>query len=572
MTLDFIGDLALLQALEFNFFLLPSPVIFLGKAAIRFLTLNKGVVGMYVFYDTETTGLDKDFSQILQIALVFTDDNLNILSTKKVECRVSPWTVASPGALLTTGFIPDDLKNNKLSHYEMMREVDTWARSQHWPVLFVGYNSMNYDEPVFSKNLFENLLDADLTRSPNPANSQTNGRGDVMLMVRAAMIYMPGVLTLNTLNDYGSPSLTLKNVAAQNGVSLSDEDAHDALNDIRATIGVAKVVQKAAPQIWAQMNKLSTTAGVEDFIATHKTFTYLNAAHGSKAKPVVMTGLTPVDGGKGELLFDLSIDPTPYMKMTAEELKDVLLKKYSPFATVQKDAQPILMPVDLAPNALPTSYNEKLALQRAKLMQANPAFLATLAQASELARAAVPAKPVLPQQPETTLNQPVPAGAEGKLAQWVHDFHHAHDWHDAAKVLKDFYVRFKDELAADAALARYAKLAGRIIFEHAPNELTADQQQAMKKHIASRLLSNDLNAPYMTIARARKELEQIEQERAQGRKWKDVTDSQIRTLKLYYTALEKEYEPFFTHPRNTPANDSQQPKPPQTGTGSGPKL
>ena len=103
---------------------------------------------MFVFYDTETTGLDTDFCQILQIALVFTDDNLNILSQKKLECRRSPWIVPSPGALFITGFNPDDLKFNKLSHYEMMQDVNNWLRGQHWPITFIGYNSIAYDEPL----------------------------------------------------------------------------------------------------------------------------------------------------------------------------------------------------------------------------------------------------------------------------------------------------------------------------------------------------------------------------------------------------------------------------------------
>jgi oligoribonuclease (3'-5' exoribonuclease) len=40
---------------------------------------------VFVFYDTETTGLDRDFTQILQIALVFTDDDLNILSISGID-------------------------------------------------------------------------------------------------------------------------------------------------------------------------------------------------------------------------------------------------------------------------------------------------------------------------------------------------------------------------------------------------------------------------------------------------------------------------------------------------------
>jgi NaMN:DMB phosphoribosyltransferase len=57
-------------------------------------------------------------------------------------------------------------------------------------------------------------------------------------------------------------------------------------------------------------------------------------------------------------------------------------------------------------------------------------------------------------------------------------------------------------------------------------------------------LSPDVKAPYMTIAKARQELDEIERLRAAGKKWQDVTDTQIRSLKLYYTAIEKEYADY----------------------------
>src|SRR5690606_19080980 len=66
-----------------------------------------------------------------------------------------------------------------------------------------------------------------------------------------------------------------------------------------------------------------------------------------------------------------------------------------------------------------------------------------------------------------------------------------------------------------------------------------------------------LKAPYMTVAKARKELEQIERERTAGKpRWKDVTDTQIRSLKLYYTSMEKEYAPYYTQAAQPPVNDN----------------
>ena len=230
---------------------------------------------MYIFYDTETSGLGKDFTQILQIALVFTDDNLNILASKKVDCRRSPWVVPSPGALLTTGFTPDDLKNSKNSNFEMMQEINQWVHSQYWPVIFAGYNSIEYDEPVLAQNFHMNLLDPGLTTAASPANGQKNSCFDVMTAVQAVQAYSPGALKLDILNEAidPQPSVKLSLVAQQNGVLLSKEDAHDAMNDIKATVGVAKVVKKVAPQIWDHLHTLTTREGVEDFMAKNNVFT-----------------------------------------------------------------------------------------------------------------------------------------------------------------------------------------------------------------------------------------------------------------------------------------------------------
>src|SRR5262249_22638991 len=157
------------------------------------------------------------------------------LASKKLDCRRSPWVVPSPGALLTTGFTPDDLKNSKNSSFEMMQEVDQWVRSQYWPVIFAGYNSIGYDEDVLAQNFHINLLDPNLTSAPNASNSGKNSTFDVMIAVQAIQAYSPGALKLDILNEAKEPqpSVKLGVVARQNGVILSEDEAHDALNDIK---------------------------------------------------------------------------------------------------------------------------------------------------------------------------------------------------------------------------------------------------------------------------------------------------------------------------------------------------
>jgi len=531
---------------------------------------------MYIFYDTETSGLDRDFSQIFQVALVFTDDDMNILSSKKLDCRRSPWVIPSPGALLTTGFTPDDMKNAKLSAFEMMQELDQWSRAQYWPVVFAGYNTLGYDEDILAQNLHSNLLDPGLTTALAKSNGLANGRLDVMNVVKVMQAYAPGVLKLDDLNDFGYPSLALGIVARQNGVNLGKDEAHDALNDIKATIGVAKVIQKKAPALWNQMAALATQEGVDEFMSKTKVFTHALMAYG-KTKAAVTTDVTPRGDGSGtEVLFDLSFDPAPFQKMSIEELKQVFAdqdKKPArgqpanpkPFRLVRKNSQPVLMPIDQSAAVLPAGFDPALAEARADAIKADAQFQQRLATAAALAKqdktataanAPVPAKP----QPEQLIaEQPTPA-TKAKLDQWMRDFHATGSWKDAADQIEVFYKKFEQELKDEPAIRRYVQFAGRIVFEHAPEELSADKQDKMKRYVAAHVLHPDTNVPWMTVAKARKELDQIEHERASGKKkWQEITDTQIRSLKLYYTSIEKEYAPFLPLQPNNDNGPSQQP-------------
>jgi exodeoxyribonuclease-1 len=469
---------------------------------------------VFVFYDTETTGLEKSTSQILQIALVFTDDEFNILSSKKLECRKSPWNVPSPAAMLITGFSPDDLKFNPHSHYEMMREVDGWVRQQHWPVTFIGYNNIGFDEEILANNLQQNLLDPLLTTAKNTESGQGNGRADVLAMVRAALVYMPNSLVLDTKTAKGNVALSLLTVAEQNGVTFSSDEAHDAMNDVRATIAVAKLIHKAAPQIWEQMIALSTAGGVEEFLEKNKIFTHTANAYGA-FKTVVAANIS------GGMAFDLGHDPAPYLAMSVEQLK-ACPKRNSPFLSTAEDN--VLMPMALSAAALPKNFDEALCRKRAKMLNADKDFQARIAAAF---------------QPDSV--KPLP----DKVKTWVHDFHAAKAWQEKFSLVKAFNSICADELKTDAALASVVKFAGRIVYEHAPNEMTAEKQLAMKRYIAARFLNPDINAPYMTLAKARVEITDIEKQRAQSTdKWQHITDGDMRAIKLYFTAMEKEYLPY----------------------------
>lgn len=99
----------------------------------------------FVFYDTETTGTETAFDQILQFAAIYTDDELNERERFEIRCRLLPHVVPSPGAMRVTKVTASQLIDPALpSHYQMMQAIK--AKLHSWsPSLFAGYNSIMFD-------------------------------------------------------------------------------------------------------------------------------------------------------------------------------------------------------------------------------------------------------------------------------------------------------------------------------------------------------------------------------------------------------------------------------------------
>jgi exodeoxyribonuclease-1 len=79
---------------------------------------------MYIFYDTETTGTNIAFDQILQFGAILTDERLEEIERFVIRCGILPWVVPSPIALLVTNTSPNTLEDQLLpTFFEMMRSI-----------------------------------------------------------------------------------------------------------------------------------------------------------------------------------------------------------------------------------------------------------------------------------------------------------------------------------------------------------------------------------------------------------------------------------------------------------------
>src|SRR5258708_411795 len=173
----------------------------------------------FVFYDTETTGTNTTFDQILQFAGIFTDDDLNEIDRFEIRCRLMPHVVPAPGALRANRVRPAMLSDPSLpSHHEAICAIAEKLRS--WsPAVFIGYNSLNFDETLLRQAFYQNLKPTYLT------NTNRNTRADVLRLVQAACVYAPNSIIVPTAES-GRPTLRLDALAPANG--FNHANAHDA--------------------------------------------------------------------------------------------------------------------------------------------------------------------------------------------------------------------------------------------------------------------------------------------------------------------------------------------------------
>ena len=271
----------------------------------------------YVFYDTETTGVSTAFAQILQFAAIKTDDQLNEVGRFQVRCRLLPHIVPSPGALLVTGITPDVLLDEGLpSHYEAIQEIR--QKLMEWsPAIFIGYNSIGFDEELLRQAFFQTLQPLYLT------NTNGNSRSDVMRIAHSVHMYKPNTLAI-PIDDRDRETFRLDKLAPING--FDHKDAHDAMADVEATIHVAKLAKNMAPDVWTAMSDATNKNNVVKYAMREEHFSLSERYFGRMYSWVVTYWGRNPDYDSQLAVFDLEFDPVDYISLSVEELIKVLGK------------------------------------------------------------------------------------------------------------------------------------------------------------------------------------------------------------------------------------------------------
>lgn len=426
---------------------------------------------MYLFYDLETTGLLQCWDVPLQSAFLQADADLKTQRELMLRCRLPAHIVPSVDALMVTNVTPAMLEDQPASHLEMMSQIARIITDSK-PALILGYNNIRFDDEILRQSFFQTLL------PPYSASMTGHGRGDVLTMLRAVIMLEPDAVVVPR-DATGKAVLKLGAVCRKNGIVLTDEDAHDALADVRATRDLFKLLLDRAPATMATMLRHAKKSSPIDLMEAGEPVIIGGTSRLTPCLPTIASPTNP----SARICINLDLDPTEFIDLPAPELLARIRSSRSPVRQVKTNAMPILFSWEQAAHALIEAQSNQVYRARARALWAHPTFLRQLALALEDQYADREAS----RYPDEQLyshgfvsDADVVACRRWHEIEWKYREHFA-TWH-----IRD---------------PRLRSLAVRQIFLNAPDALSPEAQRRGQDWLRHRLVTED-EAPWLTIPKA----------------------------------------------------------------------
>ena len=269
----------------------------------------------FLFYDLETFGADPRTTRIAQFAAIRTDTDLNPID-EPISIFVKPADdlLPSPIATLITGIAPQAALRDGVSEADAFSRIfDEMARPE---TCSVGYNSLRFDDEFVRHGLFRNFFDA-YEREWRGGNS----RWDLLDVMRMAHALRPDGIVWPKRED-GATSFKLEHLAVANGVR--EGDAHEALSDVRALIGLGRKLKAAQPKLWDYALKLRDkrfAASLLDVVAMAPVLHVSQRFPANRlcAAPILPLARHPYIDSR-VLVFDLAQDPGALLRLDADAI------------------------------------------------------------------------------------------------------------------------------------------------------------------------------------------------------------------------------------------------------------
>jgi exodeoxyribonuclease-1 len=265
----------------------------------------------------------------------------------------------------------------------------------------LGYNSLRFDDEFVRNGLFRNFFDPYEREWRNG-----NCRWDLLDVMRLAHALRPEGLQWPRRDD-GHASFRLEHLALANDVR--EGEAHEALSDVRALVGLARLLRAAQPRFWEYALRLRDKRYAGSLLDPVAMAPVLHVSQRYPAARLCAAAVVPItrhpryDGRM--IVFDLDADPAEILDLDAEAIAARLFVRREDLPEgveriALKEVHLNRCPALVAWNHLRDADFERLAIDRAaaearatRLRTAGPALAEKIRQVHALARERAPGDP-----------------------------------------------------------------------------------------------------------------------------------------------------------------------------------
>jgi exodeoxyribonuclease-1 len=182
----------------------------------------------YLFYDIETTGLNKAFDQVLHFAAIRTTLDLQELKRYELKIKLNTDVIPAPQAMITHHIgVTEALQGTP--ELEAIIQIHQWLNEPG--TISVGYNTLGFDDEFLRFSFYRNLLPPYTHQYANQCN-----RMDLYPITALFYLYKNEALQWPTIN--GQTTLKLEQLNAAN--QFIEGRSHHAMVDVEITLALAR--------------------------------------------------------------------------------------------------------------------------------------------------------------------------------------------------------------------------------------------------------------------------------------------------------------------------------------------
>ena len=274
----------------------------------------------FYWYDYETFGLSPKVQRIAQFAGIRTDENLNTLEEHMFYCKPTHDSLPAPEACAVTGITPQLCEKKGLIEHEFIKKIHQEFSKPE--TCIVGYNSIAFDDEFTRHTLFRNFIDPYSWHWQNG-----NARWDILNVARFCYAHKEEGSLKWVKNDKNRPIFKLDTLAPANNIEHTN--AHDAMADVRATIGIAAIIKKSQPKFFDYALSLNDKKEVSRQVRLLHPMLLTSSPFGYKSSftRLVTAICYHPNYSDRAIVFNLNQDPEILMELEIDELKTLTFSK-----------------------------------------------------------------------------------------------------------------------------------------------------------------------------------------------------------------------------------------------------